>query len=243
MKRLWLTLLFASLTTPLIAQEAPKASPTPTPPPQTPKDQASYSIGIRVGKDLQDQGLDSETITPAMLARGIVDALTDAAPALTEEQMMAAMQEFAKTMQAKRVAMEAEQQKAGEKAKAEGEAFLAANAQKPGVKVLPSGLQYKVITAGTGASPVATDMVKVHYHGTLINGKMFDSSVERGEPAEFSVDRVIPGWTEALQLMKVGDKWQLYIPAALAYGERGAGGVIPPNSVLVFDVELLEIEK
>ncbi len=124
-----------------------------------------------------------------------------------------------------------------------GEEFLAANASKSGVVTLPSGLQYEIITAGTGAKPTAADQVKCHYHGTTIEGKVFDSSVDRGEPAVFPVGNVIPGWTEALQLMPVGSKWKLFIPAALAYGERGAGADIKPNSTLIFEVELLEIVK
>ena len=170
-----------------------------------------------------------------MLARGIIDALTGAKPALNDTQAMAAMQKFEQGMQAKA-------KEKGDQAKAAGDGFLAANAKKPGVKVLPSGLQYKVLKTGTGASPKATDTVKVHYHGTLTNGEKFDSSVERGEPAEFPVNRVIPGWTEALQLMKPGDKWQLVIPSDLAYGPQGRPPVIPPNSVLLFDVELLEVK-
>jgi FKBP-type peptidyl-prolyl cis-trans isomerase len=132
---------------------------------------------------------------------------------------------------------------AGATAKAEGDAFLAENAKKEGVKSTPSGLQYKVLTEGDGAMPAATDTVKVHYTGTFIDGKKFDSSVDRGEPATFGVDQVIPGWTEALQLMKVGSKWQLAIPSDLAYGPQGRGAQMPPNSVLLFDVELIEIVK
>ncbi len=124
-----------------------------------------------------------------------------------------------------------------------GEGFLAANGSKSGVVTLPSGLQYEIITAGTGAKPTAEDQVKCHYHGTTIDDKVFDSSVDRGEPAVFPVNRVIPGWTEALQLMPVGSKWKLFIPAALAYGEAGAGADIKPNSALIFEVELLEIVK
>jgi FKBP-type peptidyl-prolyl cis-trans isomerase FklB len=131
----------------------------------------------------------------------------------------------------------------GEKNQKAGEDFLAANKNKPGVVTLPDGLQYEIIKAGTGPKPKAEDEVKCHYHGTTIDGKVFDSSVERGEPANFPVNRVIPGWTEALQLMPVGSKWKLYIPAALAYGERGAGADIKPNSTLIFEVELLEIVK
>jgi len=125
----------------------------------------------------------------------------------------------------------------------DGEAFLVANAKKEGVITTPSGLQYKIMKSGTGDSPKPNDKVKVHYHGTLINGTVFDSSVQRGEPIVFPVGAVIPGWVEALQLMKVGDKWQLFIPARLAYGERSPGPAIPPNSVLIFEVELLDIEK
>jgi FKBP-type peptidyl-prolyl cis-trans isomerase len=130
----------------------------------------------------------------------------------------------------------------GAKAAKEGEAYLAANAAKEGVVTLPSGLQYKVLTAGTGKKPAATDTVVVHYRGTLTDGTEFDSSYKRNQPAKFKVNQVIPGWTEALQLMPVGSKWQLVIPAKLAYGERGAGGAIPPNSVLVFEVDLQGIE-
>ena len=131
--------------------------------------------------------------------------------------------------------MEAKRKTDGEKNLKDGEAFLAANAKKEGVKTLPSGLQYKVLKSGSGKTPKATDTVKTHYHGTLIDGTVFDSSVERGEPVEFPVNGVIPGWTEALQLMKEGDKWQLFVPAKLAYGERGAGGKIGPNSTLIFE--------
>jgi FKBP-type peptidyl-prolyl cis-trans isomerase FklB len=130
----------------------------------------------------------------------------------------------------------------GEKNAKSGETFLAENAKKEGVKTTASGLQYKVVKSGTGKTPKADSKVKVHYHGTLANGEVFDSSVERGEPVTFAVNQVIAGWTEALQLMKEGDKWQLVIPSKLAYGERGAGGKIGPNAVLIFDVELLEIQ-
>ncbi len=241
MKRLWLSLLFASLlTAPLAAQTAKE--PAKAEPPKTPKDQASYSIGMSVGKSLMGQGLDGNIVNPAMLARGIVDALTGAKSVLSEAETMAAMQAFEKTMQEKQQQMQAQQQQLGAKAKAAGAEFLAANAKKEGVTVLPSGLQYKVVKAGTGASPKSTDTVKVHYHGTLTNGEKFDSSIERGEPIEFPVNGVIKGWTEALQLMKVGAKWQLAIPSDLAYGPQGRPPVIPPNSVLLFDVELLEVK-
>ncbi len=233
MKRLWLSLLLASLVTaPLAAQTG--TFPPAAQPPKTLKDQASYSIGLNIAQSLKRDGLDDSNINPAMLARGIVDALTNAKPALTDEQIRTAMTEFQKIMQESRV------QQAG-KSQQEGTTYLAENAKKPDVQVLPSGLQYKVLKAGTGPSPKASDTVKTHYHGTFINGKVFDSSVDRGEPIEFPVNGVIKGWTEALQLMKVGDKWQLVIPSDLAYGPDGQGP-IPPHSVLVFEVELLGIK-
>ena len=141
-----------------------------------------------------------------------------------------------------RTKMDSKKKEAGDKNTKEGKAFLEANAKKPGVKVLPSGLQYKVITEGSGTSPKATDVVKTHYRGTLINGKEFDSSYARKEPAEFPVNGVIKGWTEALQLMKPGAKWQLFIPSDLAYGPQGAGADIGPNATLIFEVELLSVK-
>ncbi len=236
MKRLWLSLLVAAwITSPLAAQNSTPpaaAAPAAQQPPKSVKDQASYSIGLSIGKNLKGDDLD---VNPSMVARGIIDALTGAKPALTDAEMQAALGEFEKLV------MQQRSQK-GDAAKKEGVDFLAANAKKPGVKVLPSGLQYKVLKEGTGPSPAATDTVKTHYHGTFINGQVFDSSVERGEPIEFPVNGVIKGWTEALQLMKVGDKWQLVIPSDLAYGPDGQGP-IPPNSVLVFEVELLGVSK
>lgn len=243
-------LLVSLLATPLFAQPDPSsAKPKP---PETPKERASYTIGRNVGNSLTSQGLDGDIVDPVMLSRGIVDILTGAESPLSEEEQQEAMQAFAPTlqqaMQAKQQELQAEQQelqaeqaKLGAKAKEEGEAFLAENVEKQGVETLPSGVQYKVIKEGTGDSPEATDTVKVHYHGTFIDGTKFDSSIDRGEPAEFPVNGVIPGWTEALQEMKVGGKWKLVIPAKLAYGEQG-NRAIPPNSVLVFEVELLEIK-
>ena len=239
MRKHWLGMLFLSLiATPLLAQQGkvPGAADRP----ESAKDRASYSIGRNVGESLASQGLDDQIVNPLMLARGILDALTGAKSVLSEAEEMEAMRTIQQALQAKQQEMQAAQQKLGAAAKQEGVTFLAQNARKPGVKALPSGLQYKVIKEGSGASPKATDTVKVHYHGTFIDGKKFDSSVDRGEPAQFPVDRVIAGWTEALQLMKVGGKWQLFIPSNLAYGAEGRPG-IPPNSVLVFEVELLEI--
>jgi FKBP-type peptidyl-prolyl cis-trans isomerase len=199
------------------------------------KQKASYSIGADIGGNFKRQDLE---IDPSALATGIADAFAGKLK-MTEPEMKAALAEFRTNMMAK---MEVKQKTDSEKNGKAGEAFLAANAKKDGVKTLPSGLQYKVIKSGTGKTPKSTDTVKVHYHGTLIDGTVFDSSVERGEPVSFGVTQVIPGWTEALQLMKEGDKWQLVIPAKLAYGEHPApGGKIGPNSVLIFEVELISI--
>lgn len=209
----------------------------PVPQLKTTQEQASYAIGMNIGRQLRGDGVE---VNVAALIQGIKDAVAGTQPRLSEEQRAAALQAFAQAIEMKR---QQQQQAAGEKNKREGEAFLAANKTKEGVVTLPSGLQYKVLKKGTGQSPTMTDKVKVHYHGTLIDGTVFDSSVQRGEPISLPVGGVIRGWSEALQLMKVGDKWRLFIPSELAYGPRGAGNVIGPNSVLVFDVELLDIEK
>lgn len=202
----------------------------------TQKQRVSYSIGANIGGNFKRQELD---IDVKALAAGITDAVAGKI-ALTEAEMREVMTKFQEEMQTK---MMAKQKIDGEANIKKGEEYLTANAKKDGVKTTASGLQYKVIKSGSGKTPKATDTVKVHYHGTLTDGTVFDSSVERGEPVSFPVNGVIPGWTEALQLMKEGDKWQLTIPSKLAYGEQGAGGKIGPNSVLVFDVELLSIEK
>lgn len=201
-----------------------------------PKLRASYAIGVDIGKSLSRQGLE---LDPKALAAGLGDAL-GGKPALNDEELRDALMALQKEFAAKR---EAKQAAAGAENLKKGETFLAENGKKEGVKSTASGLQYKVQKAGAGKTPKATDTVKVHYHGTLIDGTVFDSSVDRGEPVSFPVNGVIPGWVEALQLMKVGDKWTVYIPSKLAYGERGAGEKIGPNSALIFDVELLEIEK
>lgn len=197
----------------------------------------SYAVGANVGRSIAEPGIELDL--EAFLA-GFKAAYGKQELAMTPEEMQTAMM----ALQTKaRAAAEKNMAEAGATAKAEGDAFLAENAKKEGVKSTPSGLQYKVLTEGDGAMPAATDTVKVHYTGTFIDGKKFDSSVDRGEPATFGVDQVIPGWTEALQLMKVGSKWQLAIPSDLAYGPQGRGAQMPPNSVLLFDVELLEIVK
>jgi FKBP-type peptidyl-prolyl cis-trans isomerase FklB len=200
------------------------------------QDSISYGIGMNLGQNFKQQSLDINT---DMLAAGLKDLLQDKA-VMTQEQAMAVLNSFQQEMMAK---VQAERAEAGAKNKEEGKKFLEENAKKEGVKVTASGLQYKVIKEGAGEMPKATDKVKTHYTGTLIGGKKFDSSVDRGEPAEFPVNGVIKGWTEALQLMKVGSKWTLYIPSELAYGEQGAGPDIGPGAVLIFDIELLEIVK
>lgn len=200
------------------------------------KDKVSYSIGWDIGNSFKKQSIE---INPDILLKGINDVLSGDNPQMTEKEMGETMMNFQKEMMAKR----AETQKnIGEKNKKEGEEFLAKNKNNKGIVSLPSGLQYRVIKEGNGKIPKLTDTVTVHYKGTLIDATEFDSSYKRGEPAKFPVSGVIKGWTEALQLMKVGSKWELFIPSNLAYAERGAGNIIGPNAVLVFQVELLSIE-
>ena len=204
---------------------------------ETQTDKVSYSIGLNIGQNMKR---DSIKINPEVLVRGIMDASLDSASHLmTEAQIQECMTAFQKEMQQKQ---QENARMAGEKNRAEGDAYLAANGKKPGVVTLPSGLQYRIITQGTGKKPSATSTVSTHYIGRLINGTEFDSSVKRGQPATFPCNGVIKGWTEALQMMPVGSKWELVIPPSLGYGEQGAGGVIPPNAVLVFEVELLSIQ-
>ncbi len=218
-------------STPADKNAATTASPKPDSPLKTQKDKLSYAIGMQVGGTISRQGIE---VDPNVLLEGLKDAMAGK-PIMTEEDVRATMMQLQSDMLAK-------QKQAGEANKKEGEAFLAANKAKPGVVTLPDGLQYTVIKEGTGPKPSASDTVTVNYRGTLINGKEFDSSYKRGEPAKFPVNGVIKGWTEALQLMPVGSKWQLFIPAELAYGERGAGADIAPNSTLIFEVELLSIQ-
>lgn len=196
------------------------------------EDLVSYGIGRQMGQQLADNPFDG--VSPEAVAQGVLDALNNVAMPYSNEEMQAAFQQINDRMQAN----EAEQSKT---LAAVGEEFLAENAKKAGVTVTASGLQYEVVTQGTGAIPTATSKVKTHYHGTLIDGTVFDSSVNRGQPIDFPVNGVIAGWTEALQLMPVGSKYRLYIPHNLAYGERGAGASIKPYSALIFDVELLDI--
>jgi FKBP-type peptidyl-prolyl cis-trans isomerase FklB len=197
------------------------------------KSKASYTFGYRIGTNMKGQA--PQGIDPATFARGIQDGMSGAKPALNEQEMGAAMNKFQEAAAKK-------QQAAGEAAGKRGEAYLAANKSKPGVKVLESGVQYKVAKQGEGKSPQPTDTVSVHYRGTLVNGTEFDSSYQRGEPATFPVNGVIRGWQEVLPLMKEGDKWEIVIPAALAYGDRGAGSAIGPNETLLFEIELLSVK-
>jgi FKBP-type peptidyl-prolyl cis-trans isomerase FklB len=199
-------------------------------------DKISYSVGYQVGSDFKRQGVDLNT---DLMVKGVQDAMSGGKPLMTQEEMNKTLVDLKKKIVGEE---QEERKKAAEKNLAEGKKFLEANAKKEGVKTLPSGLQYKVIKAGSGTSPGKTDSVTVNYRGTLVDGTEFDSSYARGNPATFQVNRVIAGWTEALQRMKPGAKWQLFIPANLAYGERGAGSRIGPNSALIFEVELISVQ-
>ncbi len=203
---------------------------------KTDKDKASYAVGLSVGKSLQKESID---VDPNIVEQGIKDGLAGGKALMTDEEAKAAMATLRAAAQKNQ---EAKMAQAGEANKKEGDAFLAANKTKEGVVTLPSGLQYKILTAGTGAKPTAADTVVCNYKGTLIDGKEFDASSKHGGPATFPVSGVIKGWTEALQLMPVGSKWQLFIPPDLAYGQRGAGADIGPGATLIFEVELVSIK-
>jgi FKBP-type peptidyl-prolyl cis-trans isomerase FklB len=224
MKRLILILAAFSLVLPLLGQE--KSSPL-----KDQKDKVSYSLGLNIGFNLGRQNV---PINPDALVAGIKDAIANK-PQLTPDQIKETMTAFEKDMEQK-------QKAEADKNAAEGTKFLEENKKKEGVKTTATGLQYKVVKEGTGAQPKASDTVTVNYRGTLTNGKEFDSSYKRGEPATFPVNGVIKGWTEALQLMKAGSKYQLFIPPNLAYGDRAVGPDISPNSTLIFDVELMDVK-
>jgi FKBP-type peptidyl-prolyl cis-trans isomerase len=204
---------------------------------KTQKEKGSYALGMKIGGDLHRQGV-STAVDPAIVARGVKDALAGSKPLMTEEEEKTALIQLQSQVVG---AQQAKMHEAGAANRKEGEEFLAANKSKPGVVTLPSGLQYKILTEGTGPKPTANDTVSCNYRGTLINGKEFDSSYKRGQPTSFPVGGVIRGWTEALQLMPVGSKWQLFIPSDLAYGDRGTGADIGPGSTLIFEVELVSI--
>lgn len=231
-----------------MAQQPAAQSPAPAAKPQqsspaanaalpTDKDKLSYAIGMNVGKGLHRDNVD---VDPNVLLRGLKDAMAGSTTLMTDEEARASIVQLQTQLRSK---MEAQQAQAGEANKKAGDDFLAANRSKPGVVALPSGLQYKILKEGTGPKPTATDSVKCNYRGTLIDGKEFDASEKHGGPATFPVNGVIKGWTEALQLMPVGSKWQLFIPPDMAYGSRGAPPDIGPNETLIFEVELLSIEK
>lgn len=192
---------------------------------------ASYGLGVLMASNLKNQGSDSIDVN--ILTEAMRDILTDGKVQMDEQEAMGIVQPYMTRAMEQRT----------EKMKAKGRDFLAENKSKEGVKTTESGLQYRVINSGAGKMPTADQSVTVHYTGKLIDGTVFDSSVERGEPATFGVSQVIDGWTEALQLMKEGDKWELFIPSELAYGERGAGGRIPPYSTLIFEVELIKVNQ
>jgi len=194
-------------------------------------DKVSYALGLSIGNNFQNSGI--KDLNTDHFLQGLKDVMNGDKTAISYEEAKTVINTLFTKLQKEKV----------ENNKKAGEEFLAINKDRAGVVTLASGLQYQVLTAGDGEKPKATDKVKCHYHGTLINGAVFDSSVQRKEPAEFGVNQVIPGWVEALQLMNVGSKWRLFVPAALAYGEQGAGEAIEPNSTLIFDVELLDIIK
>ena len=200
------------------------------------KDKASYAIGMQLGKQLSR---DKDELDIQQVINGMQDTFTDAKPKLSEDEMQQALSYYRDVLRAKQAEAF---MKASEENQKAGKAFLASNAKNKGITTLDSGVQYKVLKSGKGKSPKATDTVVTHYEGRLISGKVFDSSYKRGQPATFPVNGVIKGWTEILQKMKAGDKWQVFIPSELAYGQQGAGADIGPNEVLVFDIELLEIK-
>ena len=194
-------------------------------------DKVSYALGLSIGNNFQNSGIKKLQVED--FVKGLEDVLGEKQPAISYEEAKQVINDYFMKLQQERLEIN----------KQAGAEFLEINRHKAGVVELPSGLQYEILKQGTGAKPSASDKVKCHYHGTLINGTVFDSSVQRGQPATFGVSQVIPGWVEALQLMPVGSKWRLFIPSNLAYGEHGAGDVIEPNSTLIFDVELLDIVK
>ena len=194
-----------------------------------PVKRASYGLGVLVANNIRSQGADS--INTDAFTSGLLDVFQNQLLKLDQQQCNAEVQQYMQVMSTKKA----------ERMKSQGVRFLATNKTKPGVMSLPSGLQYEVITSGAGKSPVASDRVTVHYTGKLIDGYIFDSSVQRGQPATFALNQVIAGWTEAIQLMKEGDKWLLYIPYELGYGDRGNGPKIPPYAALIFEVELIKV--
>lgn len=220
----FIALLSLVMTTPALAQNKNKKMTTEV-------EKFSYSLGMDIGNNIKNANFDSLAID--LVISGLSDVLNKKETAFNSEEAGIIIREYITKMQ----------QAAGQKKVTEGKNFLTENAKRQGVVTLPSGLQYEIIIAGTGNKPTLNDQVTTHYTGTLLDGTVFDSSVKRGEPATFPVSGVIAGWTEALQLMPVGSKWKLFIPSDLAYGERGAGGAIGPNETLIFEIELISINK
>lgn len=215
--------------------ETQNAAPVQSSALPTETDRISYAIGADIGHNFKREGV---TLSPEMMAKGVKDATTGEKMLMDAKEIQTTLVSFQKDLIAKH---QAKMQQASEKNKTEGEAFLAENKTKPGVETLPDGLQYKIIKAGSGESPTAKDAVTVNYEGTLIDGQVFDSSYKRGKPISFQVSEVIPGWTEALQKMKPGAEWMIYVPSSLGYGERGAGP-IGPNQTLIFKIELISVQ-
>lgn len=243
MRRTWMAILGVGLLAgpvPTGSQEAspaPKVSAEEPAAPKTEKDKVSYGIGVAMGRQLKNQlGFEFDL---NFVEKGLRDAASGQKLLMTEEDLKTTMTAFQTEMAKKQ---EQARKQASEENKKAGEAFLAENKTKEGVVTLPSGLQYKILKAGDGKKPTLEDTVVCQYRGTLLNGTEFDSSYKRGQPVTFPVKGVIKGWTEALQLMPVGSKWQLFIPPELAYGERGAGGSIGPNATLIFEVDLVSIQ-
>jgi FKBP-type peptidyl-prolyl cis-trans isomerase FklB len=216
---------------------APAQTPTLAPGFKTQKEKISYAIGMEMGKGVKVQGID---VDPIILTQGLKDALSGAKPQMSEEELKQVITALQQEMRQKQ--MQIQEAEAAEN-KTKGDAFLAENAKKDGVVALPDGLQYKILTAGAGKKPAETDTVLCNYKGTFLDGTEFDSSTKAGRPVPFEVKNVIPGFKEVLQLMPVGSKWQVFIPSSLAYGERGAGGVIGPNATLIFEVEVVSIQE
>ncbi len=228
--------IMIALATALLASYSAQAQEEQEAPLKTEAEKLSYAMGMDFGSMLRMQDIE---IDPAVFADGLNDAFTGEDTVLTDEEAQEVLQAFQQKLRDKQMA---EMQAAQEENQRAGEAFLEENAQKEGVKETESGLQYEVVEEGDGSSPAPTDEVTVHYVGTTIDGETFDSSRERGQPATFQLNKVIPGWTEGLQLMKEGAHYKFYIPSDLAYGSRGAPPAIEPNSTLIFDVELLEVK-
>ena len=226
-KSIFTRAILTSLFTILFAGTAVAADSKPT----TEKEKFSYTIGFQIGQGFKRDNLSIDT---GSMSQAIDDVMKGKAPQLSPDEMRSAMEGAQKKLAAKRKAK-------GDKAKTAGDKFLAKNGKKDGIITRESGLQYKVISTGKGKQPKATDSITAHYKGTLINGTVFDSSYKRGEPATFNVGQVINGWKEILPLMKEGDKWQVFIPSDLAYGDRGQGGTIGPNEALIFDIELIKV--